>query len=340
MIKKLALLLLLLPSVTFANIIGGIIPLDEFTIVTSSANITDESIVIGDGGVKGVQESPHFIDSVSGETIFNTLLDGAGDQNAVTLNYEADKSGGKNNGWEFNYTPTASPGASRYMKFNTDGGEKLSFGTDGTIRTRGAIKNLTTDPLVLQNLITFSSADTMVEICKGSSFTNSTGAGVGVNLMLDFSGQTSTASAKALKVNPTLAGRAATGDVRLVSVSHDDIEVAYIDDDGTFQNSGGRIFNVTTVNTATYTILPTDYMLDVTYSATAACTITIPSALIAKRGWNFEMKDGGFLAGTNTITFATEAGELIEGSASDFLVTGNGDSFGFFSDGTNLKVTR
>ena len=89
----------------------------------------------------------------------------------------------------------------------------------------------------------------------------------------------------------------------------------------------------TVVSTATYTVLSTDRKLHVTYTATGACTITIPTALITS---TFELliKDTGN-ASTNNITVIGQGGELFDGSASAILV-GDYDSISIYSDGTNL----
>jgi hypothetical protein len=93
----------------------------------------------------------------------------------------------------------------------------------------------------------------------------------------------------------------------------------------------------TLVNTATYTVLASDSFLDVTYTSTGACTITIPSALIDEN-FNIEINDGGFLAGTNNITVHTEGAETIQGSTADFIINSNEDSFGIKGDGAGTGL--
>lgn len=70
---------------------------------------------------------------------------------------------------------------------------------------------------------------------------------------------------------------------------------------------------------------------------TAARTITVPSASIAKAGWSCIVKDVDQNAATNNITIATEGAETID-EAATYTVSTNGGSVGLFSDGSNLHV--
>ena len=92
----------------------------------------------------------------------------------------------------------------------------------------------------------------------------------------------------------------------------------------------------TVVSTATYTVLGTDTKLHVTNTATAATTITIPTALITA-GIDILIKDGGGLSGTNNITIIGEGGETIDGAATA-VIAGNYDAISIYSDGTNLFI--
>ena len=96
------------------------------------------------------------------------------------------------------------------------------------------------------------------------------------------------------------------------------------------------LYTVTTVNAATYTVLAADTRLHVTYSATGACAITIPSALIIA-GFDLIIKDGGGDANTNNITVATEGAETIDGSATAVIID-DYDSISLYSDSTNLFI--
>jgi len=80
-----------------------------------------------------------------------------------------------------------------------------------------------------------------------------------------------------------------------------------------FTSAGGITRKVTAVAAATYDLLITDDILDVTYTATGAVTsLTLPTAQMVA-GRTIVIKDGGGLAGTNNITIDTEGAETIDG---------------------------
>jgi len=99
---------------------------------------------------------------------------------------------------------------------------------------------------------------------------------------------------------------------------------------------GSQNVNVTTVNTATYILLITDYILHVTYTITGSITITIPTALIID-GLYFSVKDAGLNSSVFNITIVCEGGELIDGEA-NHIISDNSEARDFYSDGTNLFV--
>lgn len=94
---------------------------------------------------------------------------------------------------------------------------------------------------------------------------------------------------------------------------------------------------ITTVSTATYTILSTDAnkVLHVTRTATGVCTITFPTALIAD-GFRFSIKDTGN-AQTFNITLDTQGAETIDGAAT-FVLNTNYEAINVYCDGTNLFI--
>jgi hypothetical protein len=94
---------------------------------------------------------------------------------------------------------------------------------------------------------------------------------------------------------------------------------------------------VTDVTTATYDLLTTDYILNVTYTATAPVTsLTLPSAQ-AISGRVIYVKDGGGNAGTNPIIIDTEGAETIDGAAT-ITINSNYGGVGLYCDGTNWFV--
>jgi len=110
---------------------------------------------------------------------------------------------------------------------------------------------------------------------------------------------------------------------------------------GTFSGNldvqGGQTGKVTTVNAATYDLLVTDYILNVTYPTTAAVTsLTLPTAQCVS-GRLITIKDASYNAGVNNITIDTEGAEKIN-NGDTVVINANGDSIDIYSDGTNWHV--
>ncbi len=95
--------------------------------------------------------------------------------------------------------------------------------------------------------------------------------------------------------------------------------------------------NVTTVNVATYDLLVTDYILDVTYTATGAVTsLTLLSAQ-ATDGRIVIIKDAGGNAAANNITVDTEGTETIDGQ-NTLVINADYDSVSLYARNGNWFV--
>jgi len=93
--------------------------------------------------------------------------------------------------------------------------------------------------------------------------------------------------------------------------------------------------SVTTVDASTYSVLATDKILHVTYTATGACTIEFSGSVLTD-GFKLMIKDAGGNAGTNNITL--DAGEaFIDGEATQ-IINANYTAINLYSDGTNLFI--
>ena len=101
--------------------------------------------------------------------------------------------------------------------------------------------------------------------------------------------------------------------------------------------NGGLSIDTTTVNVATYDLLVTDYILNVTYTTTGAVTsLTLPTAQTTD-GRMIIIKDAAGNAGTNNITIDTEGSETIDGIATAVIST-NYSSLSLYSDGSNWFI--
>ena len=93
----------------------------------------------------------------------------------------------------------------------------------------------------------------------------------------------------------------------------------------------------TTVAAATYDLLVTDYILNVTYTGTGAVTsLTLPTAQVVS-GREFTVVDGGGNASVNNITIDTEGAETIIGNAT-YVINTDYNSVTLYSDGINWFV--
>jgi len=107
--------------------------------------------------------------------------------------------------------------------------------------------------------------------------------------------------------------------------------------DGDLSVAGGQYVGRTVVNVATYDVLVTDFVLDVTYTITDPVTsLTIPTAQVIN-GRKIIIKDKGYNSSVNNITVDTEGGALIEGDAT-LVIAGDGDSVTLICDGTDFGI--
>lgn len=91
--------------------------------------------------------------------------------------------------------------------------------------------------------------------------------------------------------------------------------------------------SVRTVNAAVDTVLSTDVILNVTYTATDTVSVVLPTSEVIA-GRNIEIKDGGGNATTNIIIITTEGAETIDGLATEYVDMNYG-IIKLFSDGVN-----
>jgi hypothetical protein len=106
---------------------------------------------------------------------------------------------------------------------------------------------------------------------------------------------------------------------------------------GNVSFGAGHTNHITTVNAATYDFLTTDYILHVTYTATAAVTsLTLPTAQCVS-GRTLIIKDAGGNAGTNNITIDTEGAETIDGE-NTLVISSDYGAYTLYSDGSNWFI--
>lgn len=94
--------------------------------------------------------------------------------------------------------------------------------------------------------------------------------------------------------------------------------------------------NTVTINSPTYTVGDFENILNVAYSTTGVCTITIPTSEILKSRY-FLIKDSGGEAKTNDIIINSEGSETFDGDP-NFTIDLNYGSAIIYSDGTNLFI--
>ncbi len=247
------------------------------TVATSAAAITDDTILVGDGGTRGVQDTDWTIGAVGNMVLSK---DYAGFLGLFITNSNSD-----------------------------------------AISIAGPILRLTNDGPYYGSISMASTASTFGSSAFQNAF-NFYNQGYG-NTIYVVDG----AKDHVFYADPT--------------DSHDysafTNEIMRLKSDGTLTTTGGRISNVTTVGAATYDVLATDYILNVTYTVTGAVTsLTIPTAQVVA-GRILIIKDAGGNSATNNITVDTQGSEKIDGDDT-FVLGSDYSSINIYSDGSNLFV--
>ena len=107
--------------------------------------------------------------------------------------------------------------------------------------------------------------------------------------------------------------------------------------DGTLTIQDGQIVKITTINAATYDLLTTDYILNVTYTTTGSVTsLTLPTAQV-EAGRIVYIKDAGGNSATYPIIVDTQGAETIDGAAT-ITINSNYGGVGIYCDGTNWFI--
>ena len=120
----------------------------------------------------------------------------------------------------------------------------------------------------------------------------------------------------------------ATLDSNVASISSIDGRVTALE--------GASAPNITTVNSSSYNVISTDYVLHVTYSTIGSTTITIPTAQ-ATSGRILIIKDASGASNTNAITVGTQGAEKIDG-LDTYAINTNYQSVNIYSNGTNWFI--
>ena len=137
--------------------------------------------------------------------------------------------------------------------------------------------------------------------------------------------------------NLTTAGAKLVSFYNYVGGGESAVEKAYVDYQGTLQNDGGRIVNVTNVNAATYDLLTSDYFLSVSYTTTGAVTsLTLPTAQCVD-GRTIVIKDPWNNAAVNNITIDTEGDEKID-LADTYVMNVNGQAINLTCYSSNWYI--
>jgi hypothetical protein len=140
------------------------------------------------------------------------------------------------------------------------------------------------------------------------------------------------------QTNPTTVWQSndATTPAKRGYLTHNETDFVINQDTGTTKTAGGRSVNVTTVSSATHTLAISDDIVHVSYTASGAVTITLPTAQ-ATAGRIFEIVDGGGNSSANNITVNTEGSETISGAA-NLTINADYTAVSFYSVGGNWFI--
>jgi len=208
----------------------------------------------------------------------------------------------------YNYTASGS----LLLSIRNNGVEKVSIDKDGKITTYGSI---TGDSIYASGAkVSAWGSNPLPLTMQGTDHDDATAIGL------------------ILKAYYTLT----TPGAKIVSIQNSDVEKAYFDKDGGLSTKGGRWRNITTINSATYSLVNGDDILNVTYTSTGPTTITLPSSQVAS-GRTIVIKDASGNAGANNITINTEGSETIDGSET-LTISSDYGSVTIYSDGVNWLI--
>ncbi len=98
-----------------------------------------------------------------------------------------------------------------------------------------------------------------------------------------------------------------------------------------------NLSRLTTVNAATYNILPTDELVHVTYTSTGAVTNLQLMTNLLSINHVITIKDAGGNAAVNNITITTEGVETIDGAAT-YVMNSNYQAIEIYTDGSNFFI--
>ena len=293
--------------------------------VTASSNLTDNYIVRGDGGSKGVQTSLVSIDDSGNITGIGTL--GCG---AIT-------SSGAITGTIFENAPletfifsgtTYSTKVFISKESDTDiNSSHLHFSNNNT-RADEPVLMLGRGRGTLASKLTVQDDDYLGELIFAGY--NGTDWSLGARIVGQVNGTPGDGDMPASLLFQTAEDGSENPTTR-VEIDSNGVTHFY----GSLNAGAGQFVNITTVNAATYDLLTTDYILNVTYTSTGAVTsLTLPTAQCVL-GRTIVIKDAGGGAGSNNITI--DSVDNIDG-AGTYVISSNYDSVTLYCDGTSWFV--